>query len=74
MQNTEALHKSTDFISVTIKILPGIIQNTEMLHKNTDSLCPDERKPMMFLIFPDFVNAYPKNHQRIEVRYVDAVS
>ena len=23
---------------------------------------------------PDFVNAYPKNHQRIEVRYVDAVS
>ena len=25
-------------------------------------------------LFPDFVNAYPKNHQRIEVRYVDAVS
>lgn len=23
---------------------------------------------------PDFVNAYPKNHQRIEVRYVDVVS
>ena len=26
------------------------------------------------VFFPDFVNAYPKNHQRIEVRYVDAVS
>lgn len=25
-------------------------------------------------LIPDFVNAYPKNHQRIEVRYVDAVS
>ena len=24
--------------------------------------------------YPDFVNAYPKNHQRIEVRYVDVVS
>ena len=25
-------------------------------------------------IFPDFVNAYPKTHQRIMARYVDAVS
>ena len=27
-----------------------------------------------YILFPDFVNAYPKNHQRIEVRYVDVVS
>ena len=32
------------------------------------------REDIIKTVNPDFVNAYPKNHQRIEVRYVDVVS
>ena len=42
---------------------------------------PNYRNPPLHIwtrvgevLFPDFVNAYPKTHQRIMVRYVDAVS
>ena len=41
---------------------------------NGKSISGERFSNLLRLIFPDFVNAYPKNHQRIEVRYVDAVS
>ena len=44
---------------------------SEWLRKYRDEVLRLEREKG---IPPDFVNAYPKNHQRIEVRYVDAVS
>ena len=44
------------------------------MYKNDKTLKKGKDMKIVFRIFPDFVNAYPKNHQRIEVRYVDAVS